>query len=81
MRILDVMSCGGFLITNFQEELLEYFEPNEDLVFYEDMKDLILKVEYYLKNVKERERIARNGFYKVKKYFNFKDRIKVLLKR
>lgn len=32
LRVLDILSCGGFLITNFQEELLEYFEPGVDLV-------------------------------------------------
>lgn len=47
LRVLDVMSCGGFLITNYQEELLEYFEPNVDLVVYEDIKDLVLKTEFY----------------------------------
>lgn len=79
LRVLDIMSCGGFLITNFQQELLEYFEPDEDLVIYENMKDLVDKVEYYLINEEERKRIAQNGYGKIKKYFGFEERMKHLL--
>ena len=79
LRVLDVLSCGGFLITNFQEELLEYFEPDVDLVIYQDMKDMIFKVDYYLKHEEERERIAKNGYRKIKKYFSFGERMGYLL--
>jgi len=27
LRAFDIMGCGGFLLTNFQEDYLEYFEP------------------------------------------------------
>lgn len=75
LRVLDVLSCGGFLITNYQEELFEYFEPGEDLVVYEDVKDLVYKVDYYLRHDGERERIAANGRKKVRELFAFEERI------
>lgn len=80
LRVLDVMSCGGFLISNYQEELLEYFEPNVDLVVYEDMKDLVLKTEFYLKHEEERKRIAENGRRKIENYFGYEERMRQLLK-
>lgn len=76
LRVLDVMSCGGFLITNYQEELLEYFEPGEELVIYEDIKDLVFKVDYYLKHDDERMRIAENGRKKVAMLFGFEDKLR-----
>lgn len=79
LRVLDVLGCNGFLITNYQQELLEYFEPEIDLVIYNDMVDLVTKVEYYLKHDNERNAIARNGYEKVKKLFNFKDKLSVML--
>ena len=79
LRVLDVLGCGGFLLTNYQPELLEYFEPGMDLVIYNDMVDLVTKVEYYLKHDKERNAIAKNGYEKVKKLFNFKDKLWVML--
>lgn len=75
LRVLDVLSCGGFLITNYQPEIMEYFEPGVDLVLYEDVKDLVYKVDYYLKNENERREIALNGQKKVRELFTFEDRI------
>lgn len=76
LRVMDVLGCGGFLITNYQPELEEYFVNGEDLVIYEDMTDLVLKVQYYLEHDDERRRIADNGFKKVKELCSFDDRIK-----
>ena len=30
LRIFDIMGCGGFLMTNYQAELPEYFEIGTD---------------------------------------------------
>lgn len=79
LRVLDVLSCGGFLITNYQEELLEYFEQGVDLVVYEDVKDLVMKVDYYLKHDEERRHIAQNGQKKVREQFTFGERIEKML--
>lgn len=76
LRVLDILGCGGFLITNYQQEIVEYFEPGVDLVIYENMEDLVVKVDYYLKHENERMQIAKNGFCKVKKLFAFEDKIK-----
>ena len=65
LRALDVMGAGGFLISNYQSEIPEYFVPGEDLVVYEDYEDLCTKVEYYLSHESERREIAINGCRKV----------------
>lgn len=79
LRVLDVLSCGGFLVTNYQEELAEYFEPGVDLVVYEDIRDMVLKIDYYLKHEEERKVIAENGHRKVKELCGFEERMKRLL--
>jgi spore maturation protein CgeB len=65
LRVFDVLGCGGFLITNYQAELCEYFEPGVDLVVYEDLADLEQKVDYYLEHEEERKQIADNGYRRV----------------
>ena len=50
LRCMDIMGAGGFLLTNFQADLLDYFIPDEDFVYYEDQNDLIKKVDYYLEH-------------------------------
>ena len=75
LRVFDIMGCGGFLLTNYQADMLELFEPDKDFVYYTDYEDLITKVEYYLVHDKEREEIARSGYEKVKKYHTYECRL------
>jgi spore maturation protein CgeB len=79
LRVFDVLGCGGFLITNYQHEIAECFENGRELVIYEDIPDLIVKVNYYLTHENERLRIARNGYEKVKSEYTFEKRMKSIL--
>lgn len=74
LRIWDILSAGGFLITNYQPELLMYFENGKDLVFFEDRNDLRKKVKYYLEHEEERKQIAMNAYNKIKKYHGYQQR-------
>lgn len=71
LRAMDIMGAGGFLLTNFQADFLDYFIPNEDFVYYESEEDLIDKVNFYLSHEKERLEIAHNGHEKVKANHSF----------
>lgn len=78
-RVFDVLAAGGFLLTNYQEELEELFVPGEELVFYHNEQELEELAEYYLTHEEERERIAANGQKKVlEKYTYDKELPKVI---
>jgi spore maturation protein CgeB len=79
LRVFDILGAGGFLITNYQEDLCEYFEIGKDLVIYENEEDLLNKVRYYLEHEEERKEIAKNGYNKVKQYHNYELRLKEIL--
>ncbi len=79
LRIWDVLGAGGFLLTNFQAELPEYFENGKDLVYYADLNDMERKAEYYLNHEDERLEIARRGHDKVKHFHSYKDRLEKML--
>ena len=79
LRVFDVMAAGGFMLSNYQEELEELFVPGEDIVLYHNLKELEEKVEYYLTHEEERERIARNGHKKVMAYHNMHDRMRTIM--
>lgn len=68
LRVLDIMGAGGFLLTNYQEELVENFRPGVDCVIYESVEDAIAKAEYYLQHEEERQEIAKNGHEAVKRF-------------
>lgn len=67
LRVFDILSCGGFCLTNYQPEIAEYFVDGEELVMYTSIEDLVEKVAYYLEHDEEREQIARNGYEKLKR--------------
>lgn len=79
LRVIDIMGCAGFALSNYQEELVEYFVPDEECVIYENLEDLYAKVHFYLEHETERQRVAENGFEKVKRDFTFDDRLKKIL--
>lgn len=81
LRAMDIMGCGGFLITNYQEDFLEFFEPDRDFVYYGDNEDLLRKVEYYMAHENEREAIARNGYEKVAALHTYRHRVWTILNR
>ena len=78
-RIFDVLSCGGFLITNYQNELPEFFNMGEELVSYGSYEELEELTAYYLEHKEERKNIARAGYEAVKKRHSFPLRISQML--
>lgn len=79
LRVLDILGCGGFVLTDYRPELTEYFEPGRDLVIYEDLKDLVYKAQYYLAHEEERREIAARGNRIVKEAFSFDDRLRKMI--
>lgn len=65
LRAFDIMGAGGFLITNYQADFLDYFVPDEDFVFFESKSDLLDKIGYYLEHEEERDAIAQNGLQRL----------------
>lgn len=78
LRVFDILSCGGFCLTNYQPEVAELFEDGRDLVMYSDMKDLVRKVDYYLTHEEERQQIAQNGYHKIKEQYDLPNVLKEL---
>lgn len=79
LRIFDILGCGGFLMTNFQPELTDYFEIGVDMEAYSSLDELIDKCDYYLSHEEERQAIAYNGYEKVTKYHTYIHRISAML--
>lgn len=79
LRAFEIMGSGGFLLTNFQEDYLDYFEPGVDFAYYDSYADLLEKTEYYLTHEDERKEVARNGYEKVKKYHTYKNRFDTII--
>ncbi len=79
LRVWDVLGAGGFLISNYQVEMDDFFENGKSIVYFEDFDDLEKKVDYYLEHDEERENIAREGYRIVSKNNSYVDRIKYIM--
>ena len=79
LRVWDVLGCGGFLLSNYQTEIPEYFEIDKDLVCYESIGDLKEKTAYYLAHDDIRMEIAHNGYEKVKAQHTWAHRISAMM--
>ncbi|WMJ90224.1 CgeB family protein [Anaerocolumna sp. MB42-C2] len=80
LRIFDIMGAGGFVLTNYQEEILDYFEDGKDLIIYENIADLKNKIGYYLAHEEERKQIAQKGYKKIKEYHTYQTRLDYIMK-
>lgn len=80
LRVWDVLGCGGFLLTNFQAEIPEYFEIGKDLEVYESKEDLIQKADYYLHHEAERMEIALHGYEKAARYHTYEIRLAEMIR-
>lgn len=79
LRIWDIMACGGFVMSNYQSEIPEYFEIGQEIETFSSTEELIDKCEYYLTHEEERKRIAQRGFEKVCKEHTVEQRLREIV--
>ena len=79
-RVWDVMACRGFLLTNYQPELEEYFDVGTHLETFCSYEELKEKAMYYLSHDAEREKIAHNGYEEVKEKHSVVNRVMSMIR-
>ena len=80
LRVWDILGCGGFLLSNYQQEIPTYLTIGQDLDCYETIDELIEKVQYYLKHDDIRTEIAAHGYETVRQKHTWKHRIAEMFK-
>jgi hypothetical protein len=73
-KILEILASGGFLLTNEQKKLKNYFQISKHLETYKNAPDLIDKINFYLNNLNITQKIALLGRLEVIKKYNFNAR-------
>lgn len=79
LRIFDILGCGGFVLTNYQAELPEFFDLGQELIAYGSLEELKDLTAYYLEHEKERKEIAHAGFEKVLRDYTYPVRLEQML--
>ena len=79
LRVYDVLSCKGFLISNYQQEIAEMFEVGKCLETYSTLDELDEKIEYFLSHEKERRDISEAGYEFLEKNYTMKKQLTRML--
>ena len=63
-RVLDIMGCGGFVLTNYQPEIEDLFEIGKEIeVFHK----------------RQRLTIATNGYKKIRHAFSYPNQLQKMI--
>ncbi len=72
-RAYRVMGAGGFYMTKRSQGVENFYVDGKEIVLYDDVKDCLDKIRYYLDHDEEREEIAEAGRAKTMAKYTFKD--------
>lgn len=80
LRIFDLLACEGFVLCNYQSDLLNEFLQGEELDIYSSIEELEEKIRYYLSHMDVCREIAHNGYEKVSKYHTYPLRLEQMFR-
>lgn len=80
LRIFDLLACEGFVLCNYQSDLLNEFLQGEELDIYSSIEELEEKIRYYLSHTDVCREIAHNGYEKVSKRHTYPLRLEQMFR-
>ena len=69
IRVFQVLGTGSFLISEYCQDLPIFFKKGIHLEWFRTSEELLELINFYLKNDKIREKVARQGYEYVQKNF------------
>jgi glycosyltransferase involved in cell wall biosynthesis len=69
MRVFESLGTGSFMLSD-KGIYPKFLRDGKDFVSYDDTDDLLNKIEYYLENDDEREKIAKHGYETICKHYS-----------
>ncbi len=79
-RIFDVPACGGFVLTDYREQMEGLFDLNTEVATYSDPKEIPDLIDKYLKDTQLREKISRAAQDRILSEHTYQVRLTQLLK-
>lgn len=77
-RVWDVPAVGGFLLTDAQEDVLELFREDQEVVVYRSLEEARDKARHYLRRDGTRRAIATRAFARVDRCHRFTHRLECI---
>ncbi len=80
-RMIEAALCGGFVLTEYVPGIEEVFELDREIAAFDSKEEMLDKIRHFLKNEKEREEIALNGFKRAARDYDVETAIPGLVDR
>lgn len=61
-RFFEVCMCGGFLLSEYAEGIEQVYDIGREIVCFDNVKEAIEKIKFYLTHEDLRQEIAENGY-------------------
>lgn len=79
-RDFRVTAAGGFLLTEYVQDMEEFFEIGKEIETYRTPEECVEKINYYLEHDEERKEIAERGYSRAIRDHSFSKRFEKVLK-
>lgn len=79
-RLFNVPSAGGFLLTDYREDVEEFFEIGKEVICFRNMEELKGYIRYYLSHPDERGKVVSAAREKVLMNHTYEIRMAELIK-
>lgn len=79
-RTFEIISSGGFQLSDRRSGLDGLFEAGEEIVLFEGIDDLRSMIRHYLENPEAREKIIKQGRQRVLKEHTYEHRMREMLR-
>jgi len=78
-RVFDVPACGGFILSDHQEDMDRFFEVGKEAICYRSVEEAVSLAAYYLRNGSARKTIAESARRRVLADHTYEKRMAVLV--
>lgn len=79
MRLFEATGVGGFLLTDFKDNLHTLFEPESEVAVWRSVDDCLSKIERYLGDDQQRTAIASQGQARTLERHTYRRRVEQIL--
>lgn len=81
LKNFEATGVGTFVLSEYSTALAELFREDHEMVFFKSKQELRRKAIYYLRNGREREKIARAGWKRTRKDHTYKKRLMIIFNK
>lgn len=81
LRVFDILSVGGFVLTDYRKDAEELFREDEEIVMFRTPEEMIDKLAFYTTHETERKRIAKNGHRRARAEYSYERMLEEILQK